>query len=654
MFFTIGLDVTHALTAARGLVMATRAIKSAVVDLGGATLNGLVRSLRSVGDTLWKLPQQAQALSGMLQGLSGPLKAAADMEELEIRFQTMTGSIEGAAKSLGELRRLADASSYGMMGLTDAAGILLSFAEPLNELPKTIAMLGDVAAGDENKLKELALLYGQARANGKLYTQDLMQLALRGIPAMAMLSEITGKNAEETKKMVEAGEVGFGQLKQLFKTLTEEGGRFQGMTAAMAATTKGRFSTLMDSWQGLQLELGKPINASLNNVMERVGKLMDSLKGKAGEWGEKVAGVVDYLTIASDQGRLGEVISVKLKLAGMEFIDIMVKGFQYAAEYMSVKAEKIAATIAESFGMKKEAEKMSEHAKMREGVLEHNGVTGQAGMPASSGLGKILYDLRDQNQLMDAQIALGVVGLRLQREKERAAREAAVNQKQELARQREMTKLSWALGVPHDVAPKSSWTRFGETLSKLPGKLAAVAAKVADAVDSDPMRRATRVMETALQKVGSTSGAHAGGGMPSGGFVGGGGGGSGMDGREPRRRGSARTLGRTEGLMMQYQQADRGRRGTWAGFVQERMGSDFSKLGDKERAVILAANPGGKAKDRMGREAERRAASDRAKATAAGTGPDDGDKAGQRRLAVMEKYLPELAKLLKKATDEDP
>jgi tape measure domain-containing protein len=651
MFFNIGLNVTNALAAARALTQSVGGIKSGFQGLGSvgvAAVRGITSAFQGLGNILFKLPDQARAVSGILRGMSGPLEAAASVEDLEQKIQTLTGSVDGAKSLLSELKRQADSSSYSLLGLADATAILLSFQEPMRDLPKTIAQLGDVAAGDEQKLKELALLWGQARLNEKLYTQDLMQLSLRGIPAMAMLAEQTGKSTAEVREMVEAGEIGFSNLRRMFDDLTSAGGRFENMTATMAATTSGRFSTLMDAWRGLQAAMGKPINTSLRDVMERVGKLMDSLKGKAEQWGQSIANVIDYLTVAADQGRLGEVIGTKLKLAGMELVDLLVKGFQFATEYLSASLEQVGAKVAGLLpGTGDAAKEMEASAARRKAMLMNDGVMGQAGLPAASGLGKILFALRDQSDEMDRQIALGVIGLRLQREKDRLAREAAVNAKGEA----EMIKKANAL---RDKALAAAALDFQRPVVKAKGVWDTLTGAINDAVQAvlnfqanarnSPLFRAQQIVAGALN---GAAGAPAGGGAGGGGFGGGG------DTTDHGRPGGTRNLGRTGQMMMRFQQADPKKRGSWSDFVKHEMGMDFDKLGDKERAMILAGDPGGKAKNRMGREAERRAASDRMKAVAGAVGATDPkDARGQRTLALLEKYLPEMAKMLKTAVEE--
>lgn len=96
-------------------------------------------------------------------------------------------------------------------GPGDAAGIAASAVaagiKPGEELTKYLTLTGDAATIAGSSLEEMGSIFNKVQTSGKAYTDNLNQLADRGIPIFQWLQDEYGVTAEELSKMVKEGKV---------------------------------------------------------------------------------------------------------------------------------------------------------------------------------------------------------------------------------------------------------------------------------------------------------------------------------------------------------------------------------------------------------------------------------------------------------------
>lgn len=199
-------------------------------------------------------------------------------EQLETAFGTLLGGADKAKRVLGDLRDFGASTPFEFPGIADSAKKLISFGFEQERLLPTLRNLGDVAAGLDIPFADLSDIYGKARVSGKLMTEDVNQLAGRGIPIFDELAKVLGVSAGEIKDLASKGAIDFGHLEQAFQNMTGEGGKFSGMMAAQSKTAGGLISTLKDN---INLQLGQ-IGATIFNVFDikaLIGKAIDIVQG---------------------------------------------------------------------------------------------------------------------------------------------------------------------------------------------------------------------------------------------------------------------------------------------------------------------------------------------------------------------------------------
>jgi tape measure domain-containing protein len=190
--------------------------------------------------------------------------------------------LKDASKGLpfvDQLKQLAAQTPLAFAGIDQAAKSLLGYGVQAGNIVETIRMLGDLAMGDQGKLQNLALAYGQIMSLGKANLQDLKQLVNAGVPIFDQLSKQKGKSIAEIQEMVSAGKIGAGEVQQALASLTAEGGIFHGMMEKMAKTAEGRLSTALDDLKDSAASLMEDALPLAKDVLEYVSKIANTIKG---------------------------------------------------------------------------------------------------------------------------------------------------------------------------------------------------------------------------------------------------------------------------------------------------------------------------------------------------------------------------------------
>jgi tape measure domain-containing protein len=269
-------------------------LAEAYVQLSRRGFEGVMTGINQVKSGLGSLVSFATGPLGVAMagigagmGVAGLVKMASDAEQLEIAFGTMLGSTDKAKMMITDLNQFAAKTPFEMPGITQAARSLMSFGTSQDQVIPLLRVLGDVSAGTGKDLSELAVIFGQISATGKLTGGDLMQLTNAGVPMLKTLADQLGKTTGEVKAMVEGGEISSGMVTKAFQQMSSEGGLFSNMMEKQSGTLGGLWSTLSDTIGQGALAMGqalvdgfdlKSVVANLTSFVERVrGEWMPSI-----------------------------------------------------------------------------------------------------------------------------------------------------------------------------------------------------------------------------------------------------------------------------------------------------------------------------------------------------------------------------------------
>lgn len=210
---------------------------------------------------------------GAILGLAG------DAESTAVAFGTLLGSTTKAKALIEEITQFAAATPFELPELTNASKSLLAFGVSAESIKPTLTSIGDIASGIGAPIGEIAELYGKAKVQGTLFSQDINQLTGRGIPIIQQLAKQFGVAESEVKKLVEGGSVKFENLEEAFRSLTANGGQFSGMMAAQSETMLGKWSTFKDALAALGRTVGGALLPMAKSALTTITGFAEKLGG---------------------------------------------------------------------------------------------------------------------------------------------------------------------------------------------------------------------------------------------------------------------------------------------------------------------------------------------------------------------------------------
>lgn len=210
------------------------------------------------------------ATGALAVGLGFAAKAGIDynssIQQTTISLSTMTGSAEKARTVVDQIAKLAAKTPFEFPELADATKRLVAYGIGADDAVGVMARLGDVAAGLNIPLGEIADIYGKIRVQGRVTMEDMNQLMGRGIPIVQELAKNLGVAPEKIRGMVEAGKIGFPEIEKSFQSLTDKGGMFAGMMDAQSQSFAGLMSTFKDNLNAMFGEVMQPVFTWLTTV----------------------------------------------------------------------------------------------------------------------------------------------------------------------------------------------------------------------------------------------------------------------------------------------------------------------------------------------------------------------------------------------------
>lgn len=323
MFGTIKADDKPAKSAIDNVVgYAKKADSSLSQTLGkvGGHLTNAGQKISSAGDQLTrKITKPAFAATSALVGIT-----------LVKGFNRLTGIDDARAKLLGlghdgqsvdKIMKSAlesvKGTSFGMdEAATTAAGAVAAGVKSGQELTKYLSLTADAAAIAGTSMSEMGSIINKVQTGQQAYTDDLNQLADRGLPIYQWIAKEANISAGEVKKFASEGKVSsemflsaiekniggaaaimgensfkatlaniwasVGRIGANFLDAGGKGGGFFSMLKPMLADFNKRMGTLEDTAADLGVKFGESFQsviAFVNKLMERWDKLSPSMQG---------------------------------------------------------------------------------------------------------------------------------------------------------------------------------------------------------------------------------------------------------------------------------------------------------------------------------------------------------------------------------------
>ena len=244
-------------------------------------------------------------------------------------WNRMTAIDEAKAKltalghSVDEVRAISEnanaavkGTAYGMdAAMTAAASATAAGIQPGKELTRYLSLMGDAAAVAGVDMNEMGSIFNKVAANGKVTTEEMNQLADRGIPIWQLLAKETGMSMDELRSAISSGKVDIndfqnaieagmggaaktigsttitGAISNINASLSRMGANFLG-SSDDANSFAGKLLPLMNKIMGFmgKIEtgasvLGSVIGSILGPIMDGLGTVFDELGRGSGTLG---------------------------------------------------------------------------------------------------------------------------------------------------------------------------------------------------------------------------------------------------------------------------------------------------------------------------------------------------------------------------------
>lgn len=203
----------------------------------------------------------------------------AEFELQRVSLRAITQDVAFADQLFAKLKTTAQQSPFSTKDLVTYTKQLAAYRVENEDLYDTMQMLADISAGLGVGMDRLILAFGQVRAASVLRGTELRQFTEAGIPLVDELadrfSRLRGEivSTGEVFDLISQREVPFAMVSEIFRDMTEEGGRFYDMQKKQSESLYGVWENLKDALQNAYDEIGR----SNSGLLMGVGKTLTSL-----------------------------------------------------------------------------------------------------------------------------------------------------------------------------------------------------------------------------------------------------------------------------------------------------------------------------------------------------------------------------------------
>lgn len=208
------------------------------------------------------------AVNAVTGALRTGFNTAVETEKFETALEVMLGSADVAKAKIKELTEFAAKTPLEMPDIQDSANTLIAFGIEADKLVPTMKTLGDIARGNSVAFGRLSLIFGQARATGRVMTGDLNQLANLGVPILRQLAKNFNVTESQVRTLAEAGKIGFKDLETALMQMSGAGGQFENLMLRMSDKTAGKLSTLKDNFSIAMAEAVRELFPLINLIID--------------------------------------------------------------------------------------------------------------------------------------------------------------------------------------------------------------------------------------------------------------------------------------------------------------------------------------------------------------------------------------------------
>ena len=233
--------------------------------------------------------------------LTGIAKVGMEVESASVSFRTLVGDVELANQKLSELYDYADGSVFSRLQVADNAKLLLNYEVAAEDVVQVVKQLGDISGGSAERLRSLALAFGQVNSAGHLMGNEIRQFTEAGFNPLNELAKMTGKSYNELRKMGEEGQISAYNVAQAIRHATSEGGRFHGVIDDLAKTAGGQWNKMMGEIIREVTTLYEQLRPTIMDFFQTIREHLPTIFGYIGQFIGFVSGVIKFVSKWRDE-----------------------------------------------------------------------------------------------------------------------------------------------------------------------------------------------------------------------------------------------------------------------------------------------------------------------------------------------------------------
>ena len=233
---------------------------SAKAQRSGGKMNAAFKKIGKVAKVAFAAT--AAAFTAMIGKfvIGGGISRALNIEDAQAKLRGLGHDAKSVETIMDSALKSVKGTAYGLdEAATLAATAVAAGVEPGKELTKYLGLAADAATIAGVSLNEMGSIFGKVQTNQKAYTQELNQLADRGIPIYQWLQDEFGVTATELRKMVADGKV---DSATYFKAIQKNIG---GAALESGATTRG-------AWNNMRAAMARVGEAIVTDIIPKVRK----------------------------------------------------------------------------------------------------------------------------------------------------------------------------------------------------------------------------------------------------------------------------------------------------------------------------------------------------------------------------------------------
>ena len=213
--------------------------------------------------------------------MKGIVRLANEVEQAAISFETLLWTEEAAIKMLANIDEFAAKTPFNKLWLTKATQQMLGFGFSWDEALASMQVLWDAisAVGRwQDDLNGVVLALGQIRSKGKLSTEEVMQMAERGLPVFEILEKQLWLTKKQLWNLWNQGIDSATAINALLVWLNE---KFAGNMQKQTQTMAGMWSNLVDNieiaWAKIWLSVQWSLKQILWSTLEFIDKNLNTI-----------------------------------------------------------------------------------------------------------------------------------------------------------------------------------------------------------------------------------------------------------------------------------------------------------------------------------------------------------------------------------------